>query len=58
MSRPKVIQIGFNKTGTTSLARFFKKNGYAVVGGEVAIRVQKNIDKQRKPFKGIDFDLA
>jgi len=58
MSRPRVFQIGFNKTGTTSLARFFKKNGYVVVGGEVATRVYKNMQKRRKLFHGIDFDLA
>ena len=58
MSQPKVFQIGFNKTGTTSLARFFKNNGYNVAGGEIAIKAYKNIQKQRDPFFKVDFDLA
>ena len=58
MARPKVFQIGFNKTGTTSLARFFKTNGYKVAGGEIAIKAHKNIQKQRDPFHKLEFDLA
>ena len=54
MSRPKVFQIGFNKTGTTSLARFFKNNGYNVAGGEIAIKAHKNIQKQIDPFFKLD----
>ena len=29
-SKPHVIQIGFNKTGTSSLAKLFKRNNYKV----------------------------
>ena len=58
MSRPKAIQIGFNKTGTTSLARFFKNNGYTVAGGEIAIKAFRNIQEQRDPLHNLEFDLA
>ena len=57
--RPKVIQIGFNKTGTSSLAKFFKINGFNVLGhARCARKIIDNINNQQKPFHGLDFDLA
>ena len=54
-----IIQIGFNKTGTSSLARYFKINGYKVIGNaSVASRIHNNIIEKRLPFNGLDFDLA
>lgn len=59
MARPKVLQIGFNKTGTTSLTKFFKKNGYTTAGpGKTAIRMVNNIKQGIDPFDGMeDIDL-
>lgn len=57
--RPKVIQIGFNKTGTSSLARFFSNSGFKVVGhSRYANKIIANIRQEQPPFQGLDFDLA
>ena len=57
--RAKVIQIGFNKTGTSSLAKFFKNNGFNVVGhSRYANKISENIHQGQPPFQGLDFDLA
>jgi hypothetical protein len=57
--RPKVIQIGFNRTGTSSLAKFFNINGYNVAGhAQCANKVLNNIKNNRLPFQNLDFDLA
>ena len=58
MTRSRVFQIGFNKTGTSSLARFFRKNGFKVAGSEIVLPVHSNIQEQRDPFHDISFDLA
>jgi len=56
----KVIQLGFNKTGTSSLGAFFKKNDFKVISNVKHARiVYKNIQENLPAFSGIeDFDLA
>lgn len=57
--RPKVIQIGFNRTGTSSLAKFFNINGFNVAGhAKCANKILTNINNNRLPFHDLDFDLA
>nr|WP_115094656.1 sulfotransferase [Synechococcus sp. UW106] len=57
--RGKIIQIGFNKTGTSSLARFFSNNGFKVVGhSRYANKIINNIHQDQPPFQGLDFDVA
>ena len=59
MGRPKVLQIGFNKTGTSSLAKFFKINGFNVIGhSRSANKIIANIQNNQAPFHNLDFDLA
>lgn len=58
MERPKILQIGFNKTGTSSLATFFKINGYKVIGPLMAKKIDKNIKEGKRAFDGINFDLS
>ncbi len=57
-SRPKVVQIGFNKTGTSSLGRFFKQNGYKVGGGVgPAQKILENINASKPPLLDINIDV-
>lgn len=57
--KPKVIQIGFNRTGTSSLAQFFKLNGYKVIGhARCAKAILRNLENNQTPFSNLDFDLA
>jgi len=58
MKRSKIIQIGFNKTGTSSLATFFKINGYKVIGPLMAKTVDDNLKNGKKAFDGLTFDLS
>lgn len=58
MKKPKILQIGFNKTGTSSLATFFKVNGYKVIGPAMAKLVDENLRNGRCAFEGITFDLS
>ena len=58
MKKPKILQIGFNKTGTSSLATFFKVNGYKVIGPVMAKLVDENLRNGRCAFEGISFDLS
>ncbi len=54
-----IIQLGFNKTGTSSLARYFKDSGYKVIGNaSVASQIHSNIQEKNLPFMGLEFDLA
>ena len=49
----KVFIIGFNKTGTSSLHRFFSHNGYKSAHwkkGDLAITIRKNISQFRNPL--------
>lgn len=53
--KPRVIQIGFNKTGTTSLKYLFKTNGYTTSGGRsFAKKIQSNIISNTHPYEGFD----
>ena len=56
--KKRVIQIGFNKTGTSSLGKFFVKNKYRIIGSKSASHVWSNIQASRPAFEGLDFDLA
>ena len=56
--KKRVIQIGFNKTGTSSLGKFFAKNNYRVIGPKRALRVWSNLQASRPAFEGLNFDLA
>ena len=58
MKRVKVIQIGFNKTGTSSLGAFFKRNGYRIIGSWKAKHIHDNLNNGKKAFKDLSFDLA
>jgi len=43
----KFFQVGFNKCGTTSIAKFFNRNGLPAVhwdGGRLALRMSRNLD--------------
>lgn len=53
----KVFVIGFNKTGTTSLTNFFKKNNISAChwkGGNLAINIVKNIRSLNDPLSGYE----
>ena len=54
----RVIQIGFNKTGTSSLGKFFAKNGYKTIGSRKADQIWANLQASRPAFDGLHFDLA
>lgn len=57
----RIFQIGFNKCGTRTLFRFFKKNGIPSVHykqGQLALTIWKNISAGRKPLLGIDQFIA
>ena len=57
--RSKVIQIGFNRTGTSSLAKFFNINGFSVAGhARCANKILANINNNRLPLDNLSFDLA
>ena len=58
LKKSKIIQVGFNKTGTSSLATFFKANGYKVIGPLMASKVDTNLKDGKNAFEGIDFDLS
>ena len=53
-SRPHVIQLGFNKTGTSSLGRLFKSNNYTVGSVRLAKLIKKNIDQKIAPYSGME----
>ena len=53
-SKPHVIQIGFNKTGTSSLGKLFKKNNYTVGSVKFAKIIQLNIINKVPPYKGLE----
>ena len=53
-SKPHVIQIGFNKTGTSSLGKLFKKNNYTVGSVKFAKIIQLNIINKVAPYKGLE----
>ncbi|MBM5816965.1 MAG: Nif11-like leader peptide family natural product precursor [Cyanobacteria bacterium K_Offshore_surface_m2_239] len=55
--KPKVVQIGFNKTGTTSLAHFFRQNNYKTKGVEASLLIFKNLQADSDPFFGMNADL-
>ena len=57
-SLKRVIQIGFNKIGASSLGRFFAKNNYRVIEPKRALRVWSNLQASRPAFEGLSFDLA
>jgi len=53
----KVVQIGFNKCGTTSIDYFLKKCGYKTLHwdhGKLAPRIKNNIDNKEAPFLGYE----
>jgi hypothetical protein len=54
---PRVVQIGFNKTGTSSLGRFFKQNGYSVASVSQACQIMENINACVPAFQGLEFNL-
>jgi hypothetical protein len=62
LSMPKkknrVIQIGFNKTGTSSLGKFFTQNKYSVIGSRRTDEIWANLQASKPAFTGIEFDLA
>ena len=53
-SRPHVIQLGFNKTGTSSLGKLFKSNNYSVGSVRLAKQIKQNIDKNIAPYTGLE----
>ena len=54
-SKPRVIQLGFNKTGTTSLEKLFRSNGYKTAGYKhCASQIQNNIQNKNHPFESMD----
>lgn len=58
-NKSRVVQIGFNKTGTTSLGRFFKQNGYVVRSIGMVEKIKRNLQSGRHAFAGLPhFDLA
>lgn len=54
----RVIQIGFNKTGTSSLGKFFAQNGYNVIGSGKTNQIWANLQESKPAFEGLFFDLA
>ena len=54
----RVVQIGFNKTGTSSLGKFFAQNGYEIIGSRKADQVWSNLQASKPAFDGLNFDLA
>lgn len=57
-SLKRVIQIGFNKTGTSSLGKFFAQNGYKTIGSRKADQIWCNLQESKPAFDGLTFDLA
>lgn len=57
----KLFIIGFNKTGTRSLHQLFEKSGYKAIhwdNGDLAYKIQQNIDNMCNPIKGYEeFDV-
>lgn len=55
--RPRIIVIGPNKCGTTSLHKFFEMNGLKSIhydGGRLAKRIISNISSNAMPLAGYD----
>jgi len=53
----KFFQIGFNKCGTTSIARFFKRNGFRCANwecGKLARRLRQNLQENRFILSGYE----
>lgn len=53
-SRPHVIQLGFNKTGTSSLGRLFRSNNYSVGSVKLAKQIKQNIDRHIAPYSNLE----
>jgi hypothetical protein len=56
-STKRIYQIGFNRSGTSSLTEFFKKNGFASIHfnkGDLARDIIKNHEKGLPLFKGYE----
>lgn len=56
---PFVFCIGFNKCGTTSLANFFRGNGFPTVQndyGRLALQMLTNCARSKPVFSGFDAD--
>ncbi len=54
---PYIFFIGFNKTATYSLAKFFKANGYSSIHwdeGKLALKMKENIDRGLMVLTGYD----
>ena len=66
MSGRTYFQIGFNRCGTVSLCRFFRRNGFAAVhhdGGRLAIAMDANLRAGRHVLSGYErfeafFDMS
>jgi len=53
-SKPHVIQLGFNKTGTSSLGKLFRSNNYSVGSVKLANQIKQNIDRQIAPYTNLE----
>lgn len=53
-SKPHVIQLGFNKTGTSSLGKLFRSNNYCVGSVKLANQIKQNIDRKIAPYSNLE----
>jgi Sulfotransferase domain len=60
----RIVQIGFNRAGTSSIADFLRRSGFSVVdhrfdrgalkGNYTALLIENNISKNRAPLHGLE----
>jgi Sulfotransferase domain len=64
MIKPRIVQVGFNRAGTSSIADFLRRAGFKVVdhtfdaghykGKNLALHIEANVNAGRAPLAGLE----